>query len=374
MLARLSAFAILATAEAAPACLDHDGNSVDWYFIYKQPNGFNYAYHDAKQSSTTLSVEQGRQLANTVNNPLGKTLHQVYEHKKDYGYMLYNDEDPITDKKTGSGTAHAKGVMAADSSGSGFWLIHSVPKFPDLTTKDFTWKASTTYGQSFLCINLDKTHMDAAAKQMQYAKVQVFEHGMPSSIASILPNLDAVIKGTHLSGTSSQSFTSRGGASFTHFVKDPKWGQDGKDFYSDFVQGTLKTDLLVETWRRSPFSSTYCTSNTSHSHNTMNVQAMDFGSGNSFDYTQDHSKWAVDASSRGSYVCVGDINRMPSQQKRGGGTMCFKNSALHKGLSNAISDADSCKKGSAFAGSFLDWEVEFAEQVAAAQMEQSVHV
>ena len=38
---------------------------------------------------------------------------------------------------------HTKGVFAADGK-SGFYLIHSVPKFPDLRQPSFTWNASTT--------------------------------------------------------------------------------------------------------------------------------------------------------------------------------------------------------------------------------------
>ena len=39
-------------------------------------------------------------------------------------------------------------------------------------------------------------------------------------------------------------------------------------------------------------------------------------------YTKDHAKWA--ASVEPNWVCIGDINRQTSQEKRGGGVICFQ--------------------------------------------------
>jgi hypothetical protein len=47
--------------------------------------------------------------------------------------------------------------------------------------------------------------------------------------------------------------------------------------------------------------------------------------------THDHAKWGI--STHSNWVCVGDINRMISQRKRGGGTIAFQNEILWRGLS-----------------------------------------
>ncbi len=57
--------------------------------------------------------------------------------------------------------------------------------------------------------------------------------------------------------------------------------------------------------------------------------------------TQDHSKWAI-ALDASNTLCISDINRMESQRNRGGGTVCFKHSALRNILYNSITSSADC--------------------------------
>ena len=59
--------------------------------------------------------------------------------------------------------------------------------------------------------------------------------------------------------------------------------------------------------------------------------------------SQDHAKWAV-ALDSSNVACIGDINRMTSQEKRGGGTVCFSSSALSNALYNSITTSDTCSR------------------------------
>jgi deoxyribonuclease-2 len=49
--------------------------------------------------------------------------------------------------------------------------------------------------------------------------------------------------------------------------------------------------------------------------------------------THDHAKWGITL--HAPWICVGDINRMISQRKRGGGTIAFQNEILWLALSKA---------------------------------------
>ena len=46
----------------------------------------------------------------------------------------------------------------------------------------------------------------------------------------------------------------------------------------------------------------------------------------------------------GAKVCIGDINRMTSQRKRGGGAVCFSNRKLCFGMYNTVNTSSTCPK------------------------------
>jgi deoxyribonuclease-2 len=240
-------------------------------------------------------------------------LRPIYENKKRLAYAFYNDETP-SGKTTSSG-AHAKGVIATDGE-NGFWLIHSIPKYPAFTAP-FTWqslysRASDIFGQSFLCISMDAKDLDAMAKQVILMQPQVFASNMPSTLASKYPNLATLVAGKSKHRRKGESsivdFKSSGGRSFRSFAKNPSWGED---LYADLVQPDLKINMLVETWRRHKGGClpSYCAGSDGREYNTLNVETIVFPT-NNFKYTQDHSKWGISADEKSPYVCVGGINRM----------------------------------------------------------------
>lgn len=87
---------------------------------------------------------------------------------------MYNDQPPPPGK-TSFDLGHSKGVLAADNS-TGFWLVHSVPRFPPYLEDGAYGYPSTghRYGQSFLCITMGAMEINKAGKQLLYNEVAVY--------------------------------------------------------------------------------------------------------------------------------------------------------------------------------------------------------
>jgi len=177
------------------------------------------------------------------------------------------------------------------------------------------------------------------------------------------------------------TFYANSGKSFRLLAKSGAWFDD---FWIDLVGPTLEVDLRIETWRRltktavlptkdgqeviddygkQDFITTYNGRQYHHEFTecddkdiideitNIDLQMLTDHQGNQlteyhWPYTKDHAKWAIseEASERGkkenndleptqlSWVCIADMNRMSSQEKRGGGAICFHGPLLWPGL------------------------------------------
>jgi deoxyribonuclease-2 len=96
--------------------------------------------------------------------------------------------------------------------------------------------------------------------------------------------------------------------------------------------------MFVETWIRGDELPPACPP--TYEYNVTNVESVTIA-GTSWTETQDHSKWGV-AASHHYVACIGDINRMSSQESRGGGALCVNEQGLQKGMLAAVQSHDSC--------------------------------
>ncbi len=124
--------------------------------------------------------------------------------------------------------------------------------------------------------------------------------------------------------------------SFSSFYKHAKFASD---LYSDFVATELKSPLYSETWSNGVGG--ILTTECKKSYPVYNIKQLAFKAFNVlFSVNKDHSKWALSDPSNPSEraVCIGDVNRMASQFKRGGGTVCLRNEPVAWSSFKAIID------------------------------------
>lgn len=333
----------LLSAAKGISCVDGSGSPRDWWMMIKFPEigsssnpavqqGYGYIYLDSESTKFELGAEGLDQ----ADGPLARTLASIYYNDSTHEWFSYNDEEPTGKKVDDHG--HNKGVVSFDSD-QGYWLIHSVPRFPPRAGDGYSFpEDEKKYGQSFLCITMSTTALNVAGMAMQYNDPHIYTYNAPSGLQSVAPQIQAALAGVRNKDASPGTFVSKlqslEGVTFQVFAKNKQWDNE---LYDALVAPTLGDDMKAETWLRDPKLPSYC----GKPYQVLNVATLeDTTDSISFDETQDHSKWAV-TSSR-SVTCIGDINRMSSQAGRGGGTVCLDNTSVHSQFAGLIASTESC--------------------------------
>ncbi|XP_066228311.1 deoxyribonuclease-2-beta isoform X2 [Saccopteryx leptura] len=159
--------------EATISCRNEEGDAVDWFAFYKLPKrqdkkstttGLEYLYLD----STTRSWRRSKQLMNTTESILGRTLEQLYEayasKSNNTAYLMYNDGVPKS-KNYSRKYGHTKGLLLWNRV-QGFWLIHSIPNFPPIPEEGYDYPPTgRRNGQTGFCVTF---------KYKQYKAIDIF--------------------------------------------------------------------------------------------------------------------------------------------------------------------------------------------------------
>jgi len=325
-------------------CLDNNGNPVDWFVLVKLPklesssvetihDGVGQLYMDVNNQQWTL-LKQGidAQSQHAVYN----TLQQIYSAKKsqDMAYLMYNDESP--DGKTSYSYGHTKGDMCFDKS-SGFWLVHSVPKFPPPAKDGYSYPDSGhTYGQTFLCVTYPYQQLNAIGLQLQYNYPQIYDFNLPASFSQDNVNLVQAVQHIHVKVAPWNHYAMLSSEAGQQFASFAKFSSYGKDLYDAWLAPSFKSNMKVETWQNGvgPLPSN-CTAK----YHVLNAASLNFMN-NKFTNSHDHSKWAVADSQ--DWICIGDINRERSQKLRAGGTVCSLLPRVAKAFRAAIVSTKPC--------------------------------
>nr|XP_006014337.2 PREDICTED: deoxyribonuclease-2-beta-like [Latimeria chalumnae] len=251
--------------------------------------------------------------------------------------MMYNDDPELL--QTWTKIKHSKGVLLLDKS-QGFWLIHSVPRFPPVPVKGYGYPSSgRLYGQTAICVTYKFKQFIEIGAQLLYYNSNVYSCSFPDAFLPELSDLHVLCKGSQQHLTSNRRLTKLESAQGEKFVSFAKSQYFVDDIYAAWVAQALNTDLLAETWQRKGYCLPSNCSLPKHVNNIIRVKLPE----SVFFYSyHDHSKWCVSHSYEDQWTCLGDMNRAPQQAKCSGGLICTQNQYIYKAFREAVSWYKSC--------------------------------
>ncbi|XP_052034946.1 deoxyribonuclease-2-beta [Apodemus sylvaticus] len=323
------------------SCKNENGEAVDWFTFYKlskrtskttKETGLQYLYLD----STMQTWSKSRHLINSSRSVLGRTLEQLYEahnSKNDSAYLIYNDAPPASVNYSRQ-HGHAKGLLVWNRM-QGFWLIHSVPRFPPAPEHGYDYPHSgKRYAQSGICITFKYSQYETIDSQLLVLQPNIYSCFIPSTFQWELihiPQMCAKSSSSKIPGRRLAVLQSVQGLNFVHFAKSDSYIDD---IITAWIAQRLKTHLLAETWQRKNYE---LPSNCSLPYHVYNIKAIGVTPQYYFSSHLDHSKWCVSIkSSSNRWTCIGDLNRSPHQASRGGGYICTKNRYIYQSFNKLV--------------------------------------
>jgi len=275
----------------------------------KKPNGTSYRsmnVYDEKRD------DEEWKLGDDINEWIRNVGNAILSNKSS-NIICYNDEEPGESKSTSKG--HAKGVVIWDTKRIG-WLIHSVPKYPDITNEKTFQQIDNSqliYGQSFLYMEIDYTQsvFKTILQHLSLMEVHIYHQTDSSPEIHVKEKLPVTYHFTK---------------NVVHIAKSSTWG---KDLYEDYLCDYINSSVLCETWGK-PY-----TPSTSKVKNARNVK---WSEDEQYQSTQDHSKYAVSMDQDRPWVLFGDLNHMGSQARRGGGGMLIYHPVLWSAMNRLLID------------------------------------
>ncbi|WKY08118.1 hypothetical protein Q1695_007537 [Nippostrongylus brasiliensis] len=335
--------AIVGNVDAGLSCKNMEGKDVDWFAAVKLPSnvderkGRTFAYYDSTQNGWKFSPLP----INSTESAIGATLQQLYDADNSYHLKIaYNDDHPHGhEDKSSSGRGHSKGVVVFTIE-RGFWLVHSVPRFPDPEKYDYP-ESGSKFAQSFICLTLSSDFLPDISQYLRYSQVTPFVMNLPENHKLLAPYLVDVQAKKSLGRadtkfTSTHSYQTMGGKRFTILAKHKKFNND---LWHDFIALYFKTPMAVETWRNGAAKNVGTQCGVGYNvYDITTVKILD----KVYNSSKDHSKWGVSMEKKEPVVCIGDVNRQESQFKRGGGAVCMEDKKLWNTFHDSVKSYLNC--------------------------------
>lgn len=295
------------------------------------PEGGEFVYVDSRSTQEPLRYwPLSAQDLYEPQNPVALTLAPLYENttRKDILYFVYNDQPPPMYNGTRNG--HCKGVVLFDDN-IGVWLLHSVPGFVQgLQSGQYSFPdTARENGQAFMCVTFPTPQVDTIARLLRTEYANVYARQVPQAMKDKYPEVALLAKDSFVRALDQKLYianlTSVGGVALRAYAKRATLDDD---LYSGVLANDLKDDLAVQSWRNGAGGKLPPACNSSYT--VVNIDAVqlrfDANTSVTFNTTEDHSKWAVTIDR--DVFCFASMNRMGSQETRGGEALCFSNGVV----------------------------------------------
>ncbi|CDW60942.1 Deoxyribonuclease (DNase) II [Trichuris trichiura] len=223
----------------------------------------------------------------------------------------------------------AKGVLAWKADEDGWYLLHTVDKWPDFTNKDA--KPDAEKAALFVCVTVPKDELTNVGGVLDYQDPIIYFYQSQKTEAAgkdlnTIPELKAL--------------TEPPKPKYTPYVRNIKLKVDNVNFrfvsklqvastdiYSSYLNVLLKRDLLV--WSK-PKSAKLLNSSCTTTYKVENVKPENKIEIDKIEVARDEdsSSWAV--SKTGGYFCASNADRTEASKMVGAGVLCIQQSDVAK--------------------------------------------
>ncbi|CDW52384.1 Deoxyribonuclease (DNase) II [Trichuris trichiura] len=232
------------TVHAQVKCKDEAKNDADWSVFYVIPGSVDPQAYGA--FSTAVKWTDNLVELKEDTGPLGELLKAFYDAKDTYNIIAYNDFPPNF-RQPSKCSSPVKGVLGYKDN-DGWWLIHSVDKWPDLTENAF--KPPPADAGLIVCITLPFDQMEKWATVVYYQDPVVYYFKSVANAATSLESKDRLkaltipAESVYTPYAKMDVIENIGGAKVHLFGM---LAQSNQDIYSTYMAPLLKQSLIAWT-------------------------------------------------------------------------------------------------------------------------------
>uniref|UniRef100_A0A5S6QEB0 Deoxyribonuclease II n=1 Tax=Trichuris muris TaxID=70415 RepID=A0A5S6QEB0_TRIMR len=327
----ISALSLYAGIANAAALKCKNGNAdIDWAIFYVIPGQQNAHAIYGSQTPAWEAAPVDLTAADGVLDGLFKPYYTAAT-KVNYNLIAYSDYPPFH-REPSKCASPVRGVLGYTDS-DGWWLSHSIDKWPDMQAAAFAAPPAGGAGL-IVCVTLPVSEMGRWGTALNYQNPMIYYFqsaaaGTANALVDKKELNDLTIPPAPIFSpfVRKEEFQIPNGLKYSVFSMLP---QAKQDIYSAYIALALQTKLIVYT--------TYTVENVKAQTITVN--------GAQITRSEDSSRWAISKANNAKAVfCICGNDRRKNAIGSGGGALCLHQQTVHQLFRAMVSnkDIEACK-------------------------------